>query len=137
MFEYILGLLGLGRELHNRAEDQKIRAAGLLAKVEASLIESRSILDAESVRLRHLALAVSFPPEKALTALAAMRGQCDAIQQQVDQSREMLNKLGANTRLIMELERWAGTCSAIPAHISTTVRQIEGVLRSGAGNGEA
>lgn len=66
----------------------------------------------------------------AVGPLVEMAEQNQQLSDLVATNRELLQTKGANTQVVAELERWAGTCAVMPKQIELTVRQIEEILRT-------
>lgn len=133
MFELVLSLFGIGQSLTQRAEERKLHAAAILAKVDATILEAALRLDYEIPRLARFAANRSISPKLAVASLVSMREQCDQLQSLVEENRALLHSKGANAAVITELERWAGTCSVIPTQIDVGVQKIELAITNNAG----
>jgi hypothetical protein len=133
MLEFILSIFGLGQASLQRAEERKLHAAAILAKVEATIMECALRLDYEIQRLRLVAANASIPPDMVVASLVTMRAQCDELRKMAEASRSMLDKKGANAAAVAALEQWGGTCSVMPAQIGIGIQQIELAISNGVG----
>lgn len=133
MLEVLLSLLGLSHATSQRAEERKLHAAAILARIDATIMEAALRLDYEIPRLRCVASSALVPPEMAVASLINMRTQCDQIRKMVETNRSLLSSKGANATVIAEPEKWAGTCSVIPVQLALGVQQIELAIAAGVG----
>lgn len=131
MLEIFFSLLGLGHAASQRAEERKLHAAAILARIDATIMEAALRLDYEIPRLRYVASIALALPEMAVVSLITMRTQCDQIREMVETSRSLLSSKGAKATVVAELEKWAGTCSVIPAQLALGVQQIELAVAAG------
>lgn len=129
MFEILLSVLGFGQAQGHRAEERIAAAASLLSNVEKTNLEAGVRLIYEIDRLGRLAEKSSVPIDAALEPLFSMQQQNEQLKALVDTNRDLLKRMGANTTVVAELERWAGTCQVILTQIDLTVRQIEDAIQ--------
>lgn len=128
MLEALLAFLGLGQAQSHRSEDRFAVASSHLATAERISLETDVRLTYEIDRLERLAKKSQTPIEVALAPLINMQLENEQIKSLAQKNRDLLRRKGANSEVVTELERWAGTCQVIPTQIDLQVRKIEGVL---------
>lgn len=125
MFDQLLSVFGLGQAAFHRAEDRKLRVLARLSEIEATVMEASLSLGFEIKRLEMLASAANVDPDMAVAGLKVMLGQCNDLNATVHTNRTLAQSKGANELVVSEVDRWAATCSVMPAQITQSVRQIE------------
>lgn len=128
MIDSFLALLGLGQVQSHRAEDWFAVASSHLANVEKICLEAGLRLIFEIDRLGIIVEKSGGSAEISLAPLINMQQQNEQIKALVETNRNLLNKMGANAKVVAELERWTGTCQVITTQIDIAVSQIEGAF---------
>ncbi|GLP86496.1 hypothetical protein [Tritonibacter mobilis] len=128
VLETLFAFLGLGYSASQNSENRRLKAAALIANVEANTRSAALLADFEATRLLRKAEGLYNDPRNVIGPLLEMRAQCDQVLNLVVENRKLLKEKGANEQVLIELENWSANSGLMKSQVELAADQIDSLL---------